>query len=259
MAALESLVPLRSESTASLIATRIRAVILRGELPPGSQLTEAEVASRLEVSRGPVREALQRLVQEGILVSIRNRGVFVPELGAEDVVDVYLARAAIETAAVRAIIAAGDADLEPVEVVLRRMISAARGGRWSNVAQADFEFHQALVHAAGSARLERMLATLMVESRLCMLALEGVYRASVEIVDEHRKLLETVVRRDERAAVRLVSEHMKDAAKRLVHLFELRGGDGAAAGGGVVDGRAPQARSTSVGGAGRRKQVPSPS
>lgn len=253
MATLDSLVPLRSESTASLIAARIREVILLGELPPGAQLTEAEVASRLRVSRGPVREALQRLVQEGILVSIRNRGVFVPELGPEDVRDVYLARSAIEMAAVRAIIAASDAELEPVEAVLRRMIAAAKVGRWSNVAQADFEFHQALVHAAGSPRLERMLATLMVESRLCMLALEGVYRASAEIVEEHRKLLETIIRRDERAAIRQVREHMKDAATRLVQLFELRSG------GSEADGRAPQAKSTIEEEAGRRKQVPSPS
>lgn len=251
--ALDALVPLRSESTASLIAARIRSVILLGELPPGSQLTEAEVASRLRVSRGPVREALQRLVQEGILVSVRNRGVFVPKLGSEDVVDIYLAREAIETAAIQVVIAAGDPDLEPVETVLRRMTSAARGGRWSSVAQVDFEFHQALVHAAGSPRLERMLATLMVESRLCVLALEGAYRASAEIVEEHSKLLETIVRRDERAAIRLVREHMKDAATRLVQLFELRGG------GAEHDGSAPQARSPRDGGAGRRKQVPSPS
>lgn len=53
------------ESTASLIAERLREAILLGELPPGAQLGEADVAERFGVSRGPLREAMQRLVQEG--------------------------------------------------------------------------------------------------------------------------------------------------------------------------------------------------
>ena len=55
------------------------------------------------MSRGPVREALQRLIQEGLLRSEPHRGVFVPVMSAEDIDDIYLAREALETAAVRRI------------------------------------------------------------------------------------------------------------------------------------------------------------
>src|SRR5215218_8200290 len=73
------------------------------QIPPGTQLNEVELASSFGVSRGPVREALQRLIQEGLLRSEPHRGVFVPVMTDEDIDDVYLAREALEAAAVRQI------------------------------------------------------------------------------------------------------------------------------------------------------------
>ncbi|MGB3662374.1 GntR family transcriptional regulator, partial [Mycolicibacter algericus] len=92
--------PLSRPSTPELIAERLREAITRGRLTPGQQLGEASLAAQFEVSRGPLREAMQRLVAEGLLRSERNRGIFVVELSDDDVRDVYQARKAIERAAV---------------------------------------------------------------------------------------------------------------------------------------------------------------
>src|SRR5919108_2735600 len=97
--------PLNPESMASIIARQLRAAIMYGSLPPGSQLAEAELAARFGVSRGPLREAMQRLVQEGLLRSEHNRGLFVITLEPDDVRDIYAARAAVERAAVSLILA----------------------------------------------------------------------------------------------------------------------------------------------------------
>ncbi|MGH3478799.1 MAG: GntR family transcriptional regulator, partial [Nocardioidaceae bacterium] len=97
------------ESTSSVIARQLRNAIIHGSIPPGAQLGEAELAGRLGVSRGPLREAMQRLVQEGLLRSEPNRGLFVIELTDDDVYDIYLARTAIERGAVAAIL-----DADPV-------------------------------------------------------------------------------------------------------------------------------------------------
>ncbi len=219
---LDSLQPLQSESTAGVIAGRIREAIMSGVLKPGTQLGEVDVATSLKVSRGPVREALQRLVQEGVLVAVRNRGVFVPEFGPEDVVDVYLMRRAIEGAAASLLIARGSTGLERLEAVLRRMNVAAKGKRWAAVADRDAEFHQELVRATNSPRLERMLGTLIVESRLCMAALENTYRASAELVEEHRQLFDAIKRGDEAETAVLIRHHMNDAADRLTELHAAR-------------------------------------
>src|SRR5919199_250066 len=97
----EKLEPVNKETTASIIAAQIRARIMDGTFSPGSQLGEAQLAARLHVSRGPVREALQRLIQEGLLENRRNRGVFVISLNDDDIADVYLVRGTIEREAAR--------------------------------------------------------------------------------------------------------------------------------------------------------------
>lgn len=84
----EEFAPLERQSTAELIAERLRIAIMRGVLAPGAQLGEASLAAQFAVSRGPLREAMQRLVSEGLLRSERNRGIFVIELTDDDVLDV---------------------------------------------------------------------------------------------------------------------------------------------------------------------------
>src|SRR5687767_6452260 len=90
---------INSRPTAVIIADKLREGIIDGVFSPGDQINEAQVAAQLAVSRGPVREALHRLVQEGLLLSRPNRGVFVQELTVRDVAEIYESREVIECAA----------------------------------------------------------------------------------------------------------------------------------------------------------------
>ena len=110
------LAPLRLESTPVLVADRLREGILDGTFPPRTQLSEVALSQQLSVSRGPIREAMQRLLQEGLLRGERNRGVFVVDLGASDVRDIYLARSAVERTAAALVVSAGtDEDFEVLQ------------------------------------------------------------------------------------------------------------------------------------------------
>ena len=91
-------------STVEYIADELRDAIMAGRLEPGEQLGEADLARRFEVSRGPLREAMQRLVSEGLLHAITNRGVFVTELTLDDVLDVYRTRSVIERGALEVLL-----------------------------------------------------------------------------------------------------------------------------------------------------------
>src|SRR5699024_1839265 len=92
--------PPRRQSTVEYLAEELRTAVMTGRLPPGAQLGEMELAEQFQVSRGPLREAMQRLVSEGILHAVVNRGVFVSELTLDDVRDVYRTRGVIERGAV---------------------------------------------------------------------------------------------------------------------------------------------------------------
>lgn len=206
--------PLVQESTPSIIADKLRKAIAHGELKPGTQLGEAELARRLGVSRGPLREGMQRLTQEGLLISIRNRGLFVIEMTPDDVRDMYLAREAIERAAVRTImagdhLAAGDALLGLVGQM------AAAEGDPAAVGEIDIAFHERLVELAGSPRLSRMHQTFITETRMCIHALEKTYSAGEARVGEHRQLAEAIRSGDARLADSLIVAHMEDAVTRL--------------------------------------------
>lgn len=212
--------PIARQTTVSLIAERLRAGIGDGTFPAGEQLGEAHLAEQLQVSRGPVREALQRLIQEGLLVSHPHRGVFVVSLDGSDVADVQLARRAVEAAAVEQVAAAvrrdGDqAVLGPAREALGRLTDAAESGDWHAVADIDLELHHALVAAAGSPRLSRMYATLVVETRLCLGALEPAYPVRTELVHEHAQLLDAVATGDRQRARRALEHHLDDGAERL--------------------------------------------
>jgi DNA-binding GntR family transcriptional regulator len=207
--------PLQLQSTPALIADRLRSGILEGRFPPHTQLAEVELARQLQVSRGPIREAMQRLIQEGLLRAERNRGVFVVELGLEDARDVYLARGIIERAAA-AIVAKQrpEAALTELEGIVDQL-AASVGGAWTEVIAHDLAFHQTLVEAAGSPRLSRMFRTLVAETRLCLIRLEPFYQEGNEVVEEHQAIAEALRSGNRRRAEGLLQVHMDEAAARL--------------------------------------------
>lgn len=208
--------PLERQSTPSIIADKLRRAIGHGELKAGQQLGEAELARRLGVSRGPLREGMQRLTQEGLLVAIRNRGLFVIEMTPENVRDMYLARTAVERAAAAQILRQDPhAAAGALHEVTDRMADAADRNDDRGIGEADIEFHQVLVSWAQSPRLSRMHRTLLTETRMCIHALDDTYAHSDERVAEHRGIAEALDRGDETLVDRRLIAHMDDAVARL--------------------------------------------
>jgi DNA-binding GntR family transcriptional regulator len=216
MARARAFEPVHGESTAALIARQLRDAIMHGRLAPGAQLSEAELSAQFGVSRGPLREAMQRLVQEGLLRSERNRGLFVMVLTEDDVRDIYAARSAIERAAASMIVRASDpAALAQLRSACEAMTKAAQRKDMVRLSDADLRFHELLVTQSGSPRLNRMHQTLIVETRMCMTALQDKYRAPVDLAREHTAIVDAIAAGDEALALRRIDEHMQDALTRL--------------------------------------------
>ena len=206
--------PVVQESTASLIANRVRDAIAEGHIAPGAQLGEAELARELGVSRGPLREGLQRLTAEGLVVSIRNRGLFVIDITPERVADVYVARQAVERAAAEQVHlgdprAAGEALMAIIDTMAVAPDSHAVG-------DADIVFHERLVALADSPRLSRMHSILLIETRICIRALEVSYGEDGDVrFAEHRAIAQSFLDREPCLTDKLLVAHMKDAVQRL--------------------------------------------
>jgi DNA-binding GntR family transcriptional regulator len=214
----EELQPISRRSTAAIVADRIRSAIMRGTFPPGTQLGEVDLAAQLGVSRGPLREAMQRLVAEGLLRSERHRGLFVRDLDAADVRDVYTARTAVERAAALLLLAAPDRApaVARLTTAIAAMEAAAADGDAVALADADHEFHAELVAASGSPRLHRMSRTLLVETRMCLAALQQNPPPPESLLAEHRLLRDALEQGDAERMTAVLETHMADAVSRIL-------------------------------------------
>lgn len=208
-----------------MVGERIRSSVIDGTLRPGAQLNESELAAKFGVSRGPVREALQRLIQEGLLRSEPHRGVFVPVMSPEDIEDIYLARVALESAAVREIAerSLARAAYEALDPIVGAMDNAHAAGDWAEVARLDLAFHTAVVSAAGSSRLKRMFTTVISETQLCLSVLTAAYGVRADLVDEHRAISTLIRDGDTVGAVALLNKHFGDAVFSLKRQLQASG------------------------------------
>ncbi|WP_338891205.1 GntR family transcriptional regulator [Rhodococcus sovatensis] len=225
------LTPINARNTSMVIADQIRDRIIDGSYAPGEQINEANVAAELEISRGPVREALQRLNQEGLLVSYRNRGVFVVELSSDDVAEIYDARAAIEVGAawtlVRGEVAVLKATAAQLSAIVDQMQPFIDKADWLGLAERDLAFHTALVAATTNSRMSRMYATLAAEARICMANLETAYYRPEALVEEHQLLVDLLLGDDWAALETGLHEHMDTAIHDLTQAMHDQAEEGA--------------------------------
>jgi DNA-binding GntR family transcriptional regulator len=211
----EKLAPARRRGLADEVADRIREAIFGGAYAPGSQLREVELADALDVSRGPVREALLRLEREGLVRSEWHRGATVTTLSAHDVSELDSLRGALEQLAVQQVIAnASDEDIATIEKAAQRM---ARAEDEHEMVRYDIAFHDAVYAAAHHLRLADAWHAIRSQVHLFLLTRIGVSTDGylARIPDEHRELVAALRARDAGGALELFATHRRHAFEVL--------------------------------------------
>ncbi|MEU6174702.1 GntR family transcriptional regulator [Streptantibioticus parmotrematis] len=201
-------------------ADLVRAAILSGHFPPGSALREVDLAQRLDVSRGSVREGLAQLEREGLVRGGWHRNTTVIEVTAEDVQEVYALRAALDrlaaTTARRAVTPEHLAELDRLVDGMATEAAGAADAR--RLVALDLAFHDQIYAAAGNGRL--VAAWQAIRSQLHLFQLRRVesgydhYRARV--VGEHRELAGLLRSGDRRTLARRAEEHVDSARRSLL-------------------------------------------
>ena len=216
--------PQESTSTEKAEA-QIRDWILDGSLPAGTRLNEVEIATRLSLSRGPVREAIQRLLGEGFLDSIRYRGVFVRVFTPRELRDLYEARIALESYAAR--LACERLSKEEADGLLTLLsqtdayLSAAEDRPYPT----QFDLHATLVRLTNNPRLVKSFGEIM---RLIQIARGRSARVPSRATDalrEHQAIIEAVVAGDARQAQELMITHLHRAMTSALDVASAVQGD----------------------------------
>ncbi|MBX5210516.1 GntR family transcriptional regulator [Rhizobium sp. NZLR11] len=202
--------PLSLRPTPEIIADRVRSQIVSGKFAPGERLQDAKISQQLGVSRGPVREALQRLVQEGLLINTLNRGVCVVDISVDDLLDVFTARRAVEREAFLIVFRSKPVALfEKLRKVIHSMEKAAANDDWRAAANHDIKFHTMIVEASGSPRLSRIYATLAAERHLCMSKEFAIFRDLNKLASMHQPLVEALEGDSQTTVVKVLDEHLR--------------------------------------------------
>lgn len=199
-------------TTVEAVSASLRREILQGERPGGQRLVEQELTARYGVARHTLRAALRALAAEGLVKIEPNRGARVARLSADDIVELYELRTALEVEAARLALERHRGRLPtPVHDALSTLRDACEERAWGAINEAHANLHGAIVAAAGSPRIAAAHAALNGELQLFLAQLEPLW--SVErMAADHAAL----VRGLERDGPTVLREHLSESAAALV-------------------------------------------
>ena len=213
--------PVRGASLSAEVLSRLRDAIVRGELRPGDHLSEPALAEAFGVSRGPVREALAQLQQEGLVLVERYKRARVAWTSKEDAEELYELRMSLERLAVkRACRSITSEELAGMEAISSRYAESVRGGAIEEAVDLDMRFHDAIYKAARHGRLYACWSSLLRSQIHAFVFSRSVVDPDYMIpcISEHDSIYEAIRDRDQDRAVELVAHHLQTAYERLVSL-----------------------------------------
>lgn len=195
--------------------TMLRAAITDGRLRAGTRLVETELSAAFGVSRGTLREALRELQHQGLVVK-GNRGLSVREFTPQEIDEIFAVRASLEGLAVETLARREDRDevADQLEAAIARL--AAAEGKLGEQAEADLDFHLLMCTLTGNTTLVRTWDYLSGHVRLTIMA-AGPQRALHNMgADRHRPFIQSIRDGDADGGRRFVTEHMEQAAARII-------------------------------------------
>jgi DNA-binding GntR family transcriptional regulator len=215
-------------SVVDAVVDDLKALVLSGELAPGTALTEIDVAARYEVARATAKAAIERLVGEKVLARKTHKTARVVTLDAADIRDVYRTRTYLESEVLRRLAARR---LVPDRArVANAEIAALWAGGSYDIVDPDMAFHTSLVGSLDSPRTSAIYETLAFEVKLCMAQLQGTQRLSPEIiVAEHTRILELIEAGDADGVAAMLDEHLSRARELLAEALGAEPGPEATA------------------------------
>lgn len=207
---------LQSKSLARLVQDEVVRMLHAGELVAGAKLNEVDLAGRLGVSRGPVREAFRALEEAGLVRTEKNRGVFVRAFSAEEAAELYTVRAGLDEVAGRLLAPRiTDAQVAELRALTAAMEPHAAPAAIAGYMPLNLKFHDRIVEMAGNQKLLEIYRRVINEMHL--LRRQGlVFGGGLPVSNaEHRAIVAALAARDPEAAARAMRGHVEAGLVRM--------------------------------------------
>lgn len=210
----ESLASSGSRLLRETVYDQLRADMISCTLAPGTELREAELATRFDMSKSPVRDALMRLEREGLVITLPRQGYRVAPVSLGDVLDMFHLRAALERACVERIVRnASDEQLKTLDE-FRQFDAAAWTGGFIAFNRA---FHRRVAELGGNVRMRDQLNDLIdLLERAVQVSVASINKGDPQtLVMEHVEIINALQARALKRAQRLAEQHTTAAGKRV--------------------------------------------
>lgn len=212
---------LETESLPQSISHQISEAVLDGQLPPGTRLTEMQLARQMGVSRGPVREALRMLEQQGLVTSSPYKGWRVTELDPTDIEEIYTLRTVLECFALRrAARHMNPDDLNVLQGVVDEMAAAANAHDSWQASLKDLEFHTLIWELSGHRLLLETLSAIRNKIQMLLAYDMRLHEDLQPVIGDHQEIIDRLKNEDAKGAVESLQTNLLKAQR--VVLEKLR-------------------------------------
>jgi phosphonate utilization transcriptional regulator len=208
---------LQTSSLTTVVQQEIERAILVGEYAPGSKLIEATLATRMGVSRGPVREAFRMLDEAGLVRTEKNRGVFVRDIPMDEAVEIFDLRAAMDELVGRQLAARiTPAQIKEIKGLVDAMEKAVKAEDARQYHLLNLQFHDRLVEMAGNRKLTEIYRKLIKELSLFRrLNLADGWLMPIS-ASEHRQIVKAIASGDADKAGHAMFDHVMESKERTI-------------------------------------------
>lgn len=211
------------QTKGEIVYQRLRAAILDGALLPGDRLNVDELARQLGVSKIPVREALQRLETQGLIVQTPHAGARVASLSLREITGVYHMRAELEGLAARlAAPLITDAELHTLRANHAGMTARYDAGDLPPLGSLNEEFHRLIAHATGYTTLEETIMAMFLSVARYRVVLPVDVHSWPQVIEEHRSIIAALAAHDAVEAERLSRLHVANQLPNDIRRESLR-------------------------------------
>lgn len=195
--------------------------IMEGRLEPGRQLDEKEISESLGVSRTPLREAINRLAQEGIVEEIPYRGNFVRKFSTREVVDLYEVRTTLEMMAIRqAVERMSEEESARIASLVEQTAEAERLGDLEAYGRLDKQFHELIARCSGNQMLMQLLGSMSAQINIVRHMANGSGKTAKKAQFDRERILAAVQSRDAEAAALFMEEHIRHVMEEVVYKLD---------------------------------------
>lgn len=203
------------------VATLLVRELIFGRLHPGQRINEADLARQLGISRNPIREAIRRLEERGLLVAVSRKGTFVRTFLRDDVDDIFSFRVVVERFAVeQALPRMTDADIDRIASFVDAMEAAAHAVDEMAFVENDLAFHLEICRLSNNRQTLHAFTNIQAEVQMLIMLAERQFDSLMAAAVDHWPVVEALRTRDADKATDAITHHIRDSWRHLLETYE---------------------------------------